>query len=196
MSNFNNVCQVTNALVGSAPIRWSASTPDNLGTITTAGYMNDRFKTIKANDVWEINYSDTSVFPLNVGEAATYGQFQVTYNSGTGNYSLVALSSGAASLAIANNLSEIATEGAASQATALANLGVHAAKFSNAGGSATVVITDARITTASVVVASMQSSANAVTIQKVTPTANTLTILCSADPGVSVIAYHAISAVE
>lgn len=196
MSNFNNVCQVTNALVGSAPIRWSASTPDNLGAITTAGYMNDRFKTIKANDVWEINYSDTSTFPLNVGEASTYGQFQVTYNSGTGNYSLVALTSGAASLAIANNLSEIATAGAVDQAAALGNLGVHAAKFTNAGGSATTSITDAKITTASVITGNWQSSTNAVTVQKITPGSGSFTVLSSGDPGSSVFAYHAISAVE
>ncbi len=73
----------------------------------------------------------------------------------------------------------------------LRSAGLHAATAVGAGGSATVVISDAVITTSSIVVASIQASANAVTIQKVTPTAGTLTIICSGDPGANTMAYHA-----
>jgi hypothetical protein len=74
--------------------------------------------------------------------------------------------------------------------------GIHAAKYTNAGGSATVSITDSAITTSSVVVAAIQSSANAVTIEKVTPGSGTLTVLCSGDPGASVISYIATANVQ
>lgn len=73
----------------------------------------------------------------------------------------------------------------------LRSAGLHAATAVGAGGSATVVISDSAITTSSIVVASIQASANAVNIQKVTPTAGTLTILCSGDPGANTMAYHA-----
>ena len=62
-------------------------------------------------------------------------------------------------------------------------------KYSNAGGSATVAITVTGVATGDLVFAQIQSSANEVSIQKVTPTANTITILCSGDPGASVITY-------
>jgi hypothetical protein len=70
-------------------------------------------------------------------------------------------------------------------------------KYSNAGGSATVTIPSlVGMTLADYNAdASIQSSANAVTIQKVTPGTDQLVILCSGDPGVSVISYRAWSAV-
>jgi hypothetical protein len=75
----------------------------------------------------------------------------------------------------------------------LQNSGVHAAKYSNAGGSATITITDPLITASSVVNANFASSANAANVQKVTASAGTLTVLCSADPGVSVLSYVAVT---
>lgn len=101
---------------------------------------------------------------------------------------------GGASLQIVNNLSELANPTA--QAAALENLGIHSAKATGAGGSATVTITDAKIVAASVVVASVQASANAVSVEKVTPGVGSLVVLLSADPGANTIAYHAITAVE
>lgn len=64
-------------------------------------------------------------------------------------------------------------------------------KHSGAGGSATVTITAAGVTTSHLVFAQIQSSANAVNVQKVTPTADTITVLCSADPGACVVTYQA-----
>ena len=87
MSNFGTIGTVSNSLTGTAPNIWVASTPDNLGTITASGYMNDQSHRIKQNDVFYINYSDTSTFPLNTGEASTLGEFYV--NKSGSNYSLV-----------------------------------------------------------------------------------------------------------
>lgn len=81
MSNFGSLELVTGGLPGTAPQIFSASTADNLGTITATGYLNDISAKIKLNDVFYINYSDTSVFPLNTGEAATIGEFIVTYSA-------------------------------------------------------------------------------------------------------------------
>lgn len=67
--------------------------------------------------------------------------------------------------------------------------GLYSTQFTYAGGAASFVITDANITANSKVTANFQSSANAVIIQKVTPGAGILTILCSANPGASVVTY-------
>ena len=81
MSNFGSFEQVTGGLPGTAPNIYVASTADNLGTITATGYLNDQSHRVKLNDVFYINYSDTSVFPLNTGEASTLGEFMVTYSA-------------------------------------------------------------------------------------------------------------------
>lgn len=81
----------------------------------------------------------------------------------------------------------------ASSQQSLVNAGIYAKQFTNAGGSATVSITDANITANSIVVANFSSSANAVIVEKVTPGAGTLTVLCTGDPGASVLNYMAIS---
>lgn len=81
MSNFSTFSLVSQGNTSTAPSIFIASTPDNLGTITTAGYMNDKVPEIKENDIIYINYSDTSTFPLNPGLAATLGLFQVSYSA-------------------------------------------------------------------------------------------------------------------
>lgn len=69
--------------------------------------------------------------------------------------------------------------------------GLYAAQYTNAGGSATITITDANITANSIVTANLASEANTSNIYKVTPSSGTLTVLCSADPGASVVNYTA-----
>ena len=80
--------------------------------------------------------------------------------------------------------------------SALTTLGMYAAQYANAGGSATISITDANITASSIVVADFSSAANTSSVYKVTPSAGTLTILASADPGVSVVNYSATPGAE
>lgn len=70
-----------------------------------------------------------------------------------------------------------------------------AGKESNGGGAATVAITVTGVADTDVVFAQLEASTNAVTVQKVTPTANTITVLFSGDPGAStIISYQAMNA--
>lgn len=169
MSNFSSLDLVTETLVGTAPSRFVASTPDSFATMVAPGYLNDIAKKIKANDVFDVNYADTSAFPLYTGEAAVYASFRVQYDPTLGNWNLI--------------------PAAAVPASLIAALGVHSASYSNAGGSATTTVTDASITPNSVVIARWSTSANAVKIEKVLPGNGTLTILSSGDPGASVLDY-------
>jgi len=75
--------------------------------------------------------------------------------------------------------------------TALTNAGLYGANYSYAGGFASIVISDANITASSIVTADFKSQSVTALIQKVTPSAGTLTILASIDPGPSVVAYIA-----
>ena len=75
----------------------------------------------------------------------------------------------------------------------LTELGLYGANFSNAGGSATITITDANINASSIVTADFSAQANVSLIQKVTPSSGTLTILTSANPGVSIVDYMAVA---
>lgn len=81
MSNFGSLEQVNGGLAGTGPNIYVASTADSLGTITAAGYLDDLAPKFKQNDVLYINYSDTSTFPLDTGEASTLGEFYVNYSA-------------------------------------------------------------------------------------------------------------------
>lgn len=59
----------------------------------------------------------------------------------------------------------------------------------NAGASASIVIDDAFVTTSSVVVANFFSSINVSVIQQVSPGLGTISLICSAAPGVCNISY-------
>jgi len=65
-------------------------------------------------------------------------------------------------------------------------------KHAEAGGSATVTITATGVVATDLAFAAIQSSANPVEIQKVTPSADTVTVLCSGDPGASVFTWQAL----
>lgn len=60
-------------------------------------------------------------------------------------------------------------------------------KASNGGGSATVTITATGVLSTDRVFAQVEASTNAVTVQKVTPTADTVTVLLSGDPGAATV---------
>lgn len=68
-------------------------------------------------------------------------------------------------------------------------------KQANGGGSATVAITVTGALSSDIVFAQIQASTNAVTVQKVTPTTDTVTVLLSGDPGAAtVISYQLLRA--
>lgn len=72
---------------GTAPRHFICSTVDSLGTITAVGYLNDLGDKVANNDIFWINYSDTTVLPGQT--TATPGQFQAQYSAP--NMSLVSL---------------------------------------------------------------------------------------------------------
>jgi hypothetical protein len=78
--------------------------------------------------------------------------------------------------------------------SALTALGLYGNNYAYAGGFASIVISDANITASSIVTADFKSQSVVALIQKVTPSAGTLTILASIDPGPSVVAYIATAA--
>jgi len=63
----------------------------------------------------------------------------------------------------------------------------YAGKENNGGGSATIAITQAGVLSTDLVFAQLEASTNAVTVQKVTPTADTVTVLLSGDPGAATV---------
>jgi hypothetical protein len=168
MSNFESLSLVTESLVGSAPSRFVGSTADALATMLAPGYLNDIQKKIKANDVFDINYLDTSAFPLDTGEAAIFGSFKVQYDPTLNNWNLIP-SSAPSSIIVA--------------------YGFHSDIYTNAGGSATVVVTDALVNQNSIVIARWQSSANAVVVETVAPANGSFTVVSSGNPGASVLEY-------
>lgn len=171
MSNFSSLSLVTESLLGTAPSRFAASTPDSLATMLAAGYLNDIQKKIKAADRFDVNYADASIFPLSTGQASVFGSFSVQYDPILGNWNLIPLSV---------------------PSSVISGYGVHSALFNNGGGSATTTINDASINANSVIIARWLSSANAVVVETVLPGNGTLTIVSSADPGASVLEYISI----
>lgn len=88
MSNFKSITLVSGGQSGTEPAIFSASTVDNLATITATGYLDDLNHLIKENDFIWINYNDASTFPLYPdGISSNYGQFTVTVSGA--NTSLV-----------------------------------------------------------------------------------------------------------
>lgn len=68
---------------------------------------------------------------------------------------------------------------------------VFAGKENNAGGSATITITVTGVVSTDNVDATVEASTNTVSVGKVTPTANTITVLLSGDPGAAtIVAYR------
>lgn len=67
-------------------------------------------------------------------------------------------------------------------------------KHNFAGGSATITITATGVVATDIAFANIESSANAVSIQKVTPGVNQIVVLASGDPGAAVIAWEALRA--
>ena len=187
---------------GESPVRMIYMVTDqNLATITAAGFLN------KYSSGNGYVFSETDV--LFVFYAGTFGIFNVAI-SDAGVITL-SLNADIPAGSIVNSMiaadAEIAYSKLADLTTGSMLLGVngtatvtpiasyvkYSGKQNNGGGSATVAITVTGLTTSDLVFAQVQASTNAVTVQKVTPTANTLTVLLSGDPGAStVITWYAL----
>jgi hypothetical protein len=170
MSNFETFAVVTEGNTSTAPNIFVASTVDSLATMLVAGYLNDIQKKVKLNDIIYVNYTDASLFPLDTGESALRATFNVSYDPVAKNWNMIA---------------------ASSTATGIGAYGVRSTRYTNAGGSATTTVTDSAISPNMVILAAWQTSANAVSIEKVTPGIGTFTVLSSGDPGASTLTYLA-----
>jgi len=169
---------------------------DSVATISGANYFLPVIFQLCVNDVIMVTGSDGSIFL----QVAT-----LVYPDDVSSGSVTTLSftpAGAVGTANITNLA-VTTDKIADANVTLAKLAAgiapsHVVKFAgkdvSAGGSATVVITATGVAASDVVFADIQASANAVNIQKVTPTTNTITVLCSADPGAATISYQALRA--
>lgn len=188
-------------------------------TIASVAAINKGVLDMAVTDLWLIYYatgvgfytfnSSTNAFVALAGNAG----LSTTLSNGNifvGNASNIAtgvpmsgdatiVASGA--LTIANNA--ITTAKILNANVTLAKLAAgitpsHVIKFAgkdvSAGGSATVTITATGVAATDIVFAQIQASANAVTVQKVTPTTNTITVLCSGDPGAVTMSYEALRA--
>lgn len=211
MSAFLTLSQVTGGLPGTAPRLFTASTNDNLAAITTAGYIADKVATGVVNvfDIIFINYD--------VDGTEASATFLVT---ATSSGSLISYSS--SSNAALNSIGGLTTAAdksiytTASNVYATYDLSSFARTFLDDSSAAAVLttLTVKRGTTAAyggggtsnaytatglaatdIVVASILASTNAVSICKVVPTTNTLTITFSADPGAgTTVQWHALPA--
>lgn len=156
----------------------------------TMNAATNAFVSLTANGGLSSTLSSGNLFVGSAGNVATGVPL-------SGDATMVA--SGA--MTIANNA--ITTVKINNAAVTLAKLAAgiapsHVVKYAGAsvqaGGSATVVISVAGLLSTDLPFCQIGASANAVNVQKVTATANTLTVLCSGDPGSSTFNYQALRA--
>jgi len=194
-------------------------TNDTVATITAAGYLNSitqkfgipliessmalvssktsvsaasvqvgLYDVSKSGDNWSLTASETilpldsaHVFVGNAGGIAT--DVAMTGDVGIDNAGVTTIQAGAVDLAML------------SAGITPSHVVAFAGKEANGGGSATVAITVTGVAATDIVFAQLQASTNAATVQKVTPTTNTITVLLSADPGAATsISYQALRA--
>lgn len=169
MSAFLTLSQVSGGLPGTAPRLFTASTNGDYAAITTAGYMADLVAAgiVNVFDIIWINYD--------VDGTEAQGQFRVT---GTSSGSLV--------------LNNSDSDGGVALTSMGVKRGVTAA-YGGGGTSNAFVATGLAAT--DIVVATIKASTNSVAVTKAVPTANTLTITFSADPGAgTTVQWHALPA--
>jgi hypothetical protein len=108
------------------------------------------------------------------------------------NFNPTSVPSASTFLVAANDLSDVA-----SKLTSLTNLGVkRGTTAAYAGGGTSNAFTATGLAATDIVVATILASTNSVAITKAVPTANTLTVTFSADPGAATtVQWHAIATV-
>lgn len=194
------IIQAPQSLTGSSGVKpnfkYMVST-DSLGAITTAGYLNNidlAVYPIQASDILQVIYA----YNLQ-SNSGTYGQFSVSITNGI--ITLVAvpasgLGTAAAKAASNNALANVASvsgatvaghyavfndvNGTVSDGGATLSSGTTAAY---AGGGTSNAFAATGLTASSKVTANISTSTNSVSINKLVPGTNTLTVTFSADPG-------------
>ena len=192
-----NVVTSEAGLVGVLPNQIYIETDNTYAEVTATGYLNASYKlgmSYSHNQLASVLTTDDGPVQLKVAVSGS-------------NYSLVQLSSpGAVTLpTVADNLiksSDTAgtlADAAIAVADVQLNTNIIAAQTADIGGAGAgpIAVAVTGLTAASVVVASIVSSSNAVSVAKVTPGTNTFGILFSGDPGAAcVVSYVAFVAAQ
>lgn len=171
MSKFLTFGTMSEGYPGTAPRHFICSTVDNLAAITAVGYLNDLGDKVANNDLFWINYSDTTVLPAQT--TATPGLFQAVYSAP--NMSLVLLPAvgssvgatqyaditvGQAALASAGHVQLIAGVSGAQFKIRNMLLNGFGTNFSGGGGDRNLAITDGTTVYSVIPAATLQSLAN------------------------------------
>lgn len=133
----------------------------NTGALTIANSAITESK-IQNNSISTVKIQNNSISTVKIQDQAV-----TTAEIADANVTLAKLASGIIPTAIVKN----------------------AGKWATAGGSSTIPITAAGVLASDMAFASVQSSANPVSVLSVTPSANTITIVLSADPGSNILAF-------
>ena len=204
----NSAAEITTAGYFTGPVIAANVEEVNKGEFQTS--ETDLWLIYTTNGLGFYTYNDTTggfvALTGNAGLSSTLSSGQMFVGS-AGNVATGVPLSGDATLAdtgamtIANNAVTTAKINAAAVTLAKLATGIapsHVVKFAgkdvSAGGSATVTITATGVAATDIVFAQIQASVNAVNVQKVTPTTNTITVLCSGDPGAVTMSYQALRA--
>lgn len=193
---------------------------DSLATVTTAGFINGKTsQKIYPTDVFLIAYDeDISFFNTSIDSSGAI-TLSVNIDIPDGSITTAKLADQAVTFAklapgsvLTSVLANVAVDATKLDANAVTTVKILDAnvtlaklatgvrpllltkfggKHSAAGGSATVSFSAPGVLAIHILKAFIESSANAVSIQKVTPSADTVTLLCSGDPGACVISWEA-----
>jgi len=154
---------------------------------TTGSLQDDATTAINGGNL-QAGLSGTAGTVASFPATASRGSLVVAAAANTGNTN-VTISNAAHGQATTYSIGDIgASTGGLVCATSNVRMKSVAAA-ANAGGSATTTITDAFCTSGSAVVANWNSSANPVSIQKVTAGNGSFVVLSSGDPGASALNY-------
>lgn len=183
-------------------------TTDNLAAITANGYLTAQADQIDLVNNGAFEWVDTDYVLIAYGDGEGFftrdatNQTFVAASSGSGLSDTLA--NGDIFVGNASNIATgvpvtgdvtisntgVTTIGAASVDLAMLSAGItpsHVVKFAgteaNGGGSATVTITVTGMLNTDLAFANVAASTTAVSVQKVTPSADTITVLLSGDPG-------------
>jgi hypothetical protein len=168
------------------------SAVDTVATIGAGTYFLPVLLDLHLNDLIYVVGSDSSIFYTVSAidyDAMTYTLASAFPTGSVGTANIQNLAVTTAKIADANvTLGKLASGIAPSHVVKFGGASVQA------GGSATVTITVTGMLNTDLPFCQIGASTNAVNVQKVTATANTITVLCSGDPGASTFNYQVLRA--
>lgn len=158
---------------------------DTVAQIGAANYFTSILTDLRLNDLIYAVGTDASIFYTVSVIDHDAGTYTLASAFPSGTIGTANITNGAVTTAkIANNA---VTLGLLAPGVAPAYVVKYAGASAQAGGSATVTITVTGMLNTDLPFCQIGASTNAVNVQKVTATANTITVLCSGDPGTASI---------